>query len=192
MYTQVYFHTIRKVYDIHLQDFLRAWLSEHGVGGRFPTSVDAHLAITDNEVMTAISTAARDKGAPGHDAAFRIMEHDHYQIIYRPVPEDTKINRESAKLVFDALCNEFGSENFRQISRTPRGGGLVFPVRTKENAIISSLEISEVLEEIPGAGFDYVFVEPGVHERAKHWLTGNRTTIIKPNDTEVADGSTKA
>ena len=46
MYTQVYFHDVRRVYDRHLQDFLAAWLDE----GKFPTDWNELLQITDNEV----------------------------------------------------------------------------------------------------------------------------------------------
>ena len=28
MYTQVYFHPVRRIYDIHLRDFLREWLDD--------------------------------------------------------------------------------------------------------------------------------------------------------------------
>jgi HD superfamily phosphohydrolase len=35
MYSQVYFHPVRRIYDIHLKDFLKEWLS----GGAFPTGV---------------------------------------------------------------------------------------------------------------------------------------------------------
>ncbi len=56
MYTQVYFHTHRRVYDIHLKDFLAAWLS----GGKFPTDLDLHLRGTDNEVYVGLLDAARD------------------------------------------------------------------------------------------------------------------------------------
>src|SRR6516165_6619056 len=50
MYSQVYFHPIRRIYDIHLQDFLTAWLP----GGKFPTDIESHLRMTDNEVNARI------------------------------------------------------------------------------------------------------------------------------------------
>src|SRR4051812_30164980 len=45
MYSQLYFHPIRRIYDIHLKDFLKAWLQN----GAFATDVDGHLSLTDNE-----------------------------------------------------------------------------------------------------------------------------------------------
>lgn len=45
MYSQVYFHPVRRIYDIHLKDFLREWLPHSS----FSTKVERHLGITDNE-----------------------------------------------------------------------------------------------------------------------------------------------
>ena len=42
MYKQVYFHRVRRAYDIHLKDFLKDWLD----GQFFSTSIDAHLNVT--------------------------------------------------------------------------------------------------------------------------------------------------
>ena len=55
MYKQVYFHHVRRAYDIHLKDFLKDWLA-----GYFPTTTEDHLRYTDNEVMAALLAAARD------------------------------------------------------------------------------------------------------------------------------------
>jgi len=56
MFTQVYFHPVRRIYDIHLKDYLQNWLPE----GRFSTAVDAHMSLTDNEIISALRKAAHD------------------------------------------------------------------------------------------------------------------------------------
>src|SRR5205823_6053140 len=45
MYSQLYFHPVRRIYDLHLQQFLKEWLD----GGRFSTVLADHLQMTDNE-----------------------------------------------------------------------------------------------------------------------------------------------
>ena len=55
MYSQVYFHPVRRIYDIHLKDFLKTWLPD----GQFPIEVEPHLLRTDNEVTVALLAAAR-------------------------------------------------------------------------------------------------------------------------------------
>ena len=54
MYTQLYFHPVRRVYDMHLCDFLKDWLPN----GIFFTDIEGHLKLTDCEVMSAIHAAA--------------------------------------------------------------------------------------------------------------------------------------
>ena len=58
MYSQLYIHPIRRVYDFHLLEFLKAWLES----GRFSTELEKHLALTDNEVVT-VHGLARSGGA---------------------------------------------------------------------------------------------------------------------------------
>jgi HD superfamily phosphohydrolase len=62
MYKQVYLHHIRRVYDIHLKDFLAAWLSD----GKFSTELSKHLNISDVEVLTAIRSAYEDEHSLQH------------------------------------------------------------------------------------------------------------------------------
>ena len=59
MFDQVYFHPVRRAYDIHLKDFLRVWLPE----GQFPTSTEAFLELTDIEVLAAIREGAKKDSA---------------------------------------------------------------------------------------------------------------------------------
>ena len=46
MFSQVYCHPVRRIYDVHLRDFLKEWLD----GGFLGTTIDEHLATTDIEV----------------------------------------------------------------------------------------------------------------------------------------------
>ena len=56
MFTQLYFHPVRRIYDIHLKDFLIQTLQ----GGKYPSTVNEHLEITDNEVTASILKVSRD------------------------------------------------------------------------------------------------------------------------------------
>jgi uncharacterized protein len=82
MYKQVYFHHVRRAYDIHLKDFLRDWLPD----GRFATDLDRHLEVTDNEVTAAMLTAARSPDAPGHAHAKRIVDRLHFKRFMSELP----------------------------------------------------------------------------------------------------------
>ncbi len=56
MYSQVYFHPVRRIYDIHLVDFLMEWLAM----GTFSTDLSELLCMTDIEVTAALLKAAFD------------------------------------------------------------------------------------------------------------------------------------
>ncbi len=96
MYSQVYYHPVGRIYEIHLKDFLKGWLPD----GRFKTDVEEHLRITDNEVMGAVLEAARNPKSKEHDPARRIVQHDHFRLLYRRTPDDVRILRRN----FYAFC----------------------------------------------------------------------------------------
>src|SRR5436853_514966 len=82
MYSQVYFHPVRRIYDVHLMEFLREWLPD----GAFPTAVDQHLRLTDNEVTAALLEAAFDPSKVGHTHACRIILREHFKVLYERNP----------------------------------------------------------------------------------------------------------
>ncbi|MFO0840612.1 MAG: HD domain-containing protein [Phycisphaerae bacterium] len=192
MYTQVYFHPIRRIYDVHLRDFLAAWLKDRREDGRFSTAIDDHLRVTDNEVMAAILEAARDSAKPGHDPARRIVQRDHFHRAYQWNPVDAKENPAATDLVWDAARSKFGAERVRRDRRPAKSEGVDFPVITDDHRVASSRELSETLQRIPAAAFDFVFVDGAVADEAKTWLQKNRETIIRPPAKEEADEPTSA
>jgi hypothetical protein len=190
MYTQVYFHPVRRVYDVHLKDFLSAWLKEHGTDGRFPTTVEGHLAITDNEVMGAILKATGNDGAPGHESARRILDRDHFRLLYKRYPDDIKDNPEAVDKVYRAALREFGPEAIRRDRRLPTSERPDFPVLTKDRRVSSSVAMSEVLQRLPAATFDYVFIDNRKKDEGEKWLKANRDEIIRPKEKEEDHGPT--
>jgi HD superfamily phosphohydrolase len=175
MYTQVYFHSVRRIYNIHLQDFMRAWLGQHG----YPVDLEGHLNLTDNEALVEIRKAAQSKDHPGHDHARRIVERDHFRILYQRNPEDFRKNPDAASAIFKAACEKFPTEALRFDSRKEKGESLVFPVETKDGRIASSLETSDVLENLPLAAVDFVFIDRAHLDAAREWLDENRDNIIE-------------
>ncbi|HET9178663.1 MAG TPA: HD domain-containing protein [Terriglobia bacterium] len=180
MYTQVYFHPIRRIYDIHLKDFLTAWLQ----GGHFPTDIDKLLEITDNEVTTAMLKSSADSNSPQHDAARRIIGREHFRLLYQRNPDDLAKNIECVDLIFEAVKKEFGPERVRRDSYSQKGRGIDFPVYTRDGRIVSSVSMSETLKKIPVFAVDYVFIEPSARQDALRWLGQNRDTIIKTREEE--------
>lgn len=180
MYTQVYFHPIRRIYDIHLKDFLAAWLN----GGKFPTDIESHIRQTDDSVNCAILEAAKDPKANGHDAARRIAEHDHFKVLYQRHPDDVQINPEAGKAVAKAAEEKFGADNVRQDAYNQKRQSSLFPVLCKDGRIVDSGKLSHVLASLPVVDIDYVFIRPDLLTEAEKWLKDNLQSILNPSREE--------
>lgn len=180
MFTQLYFHDTRRIYDIHLKDFLSEWLDE----GVFKTSVEEHLDLTDVEILSAIREAAEDDEADGHDPARRIIERYHYKRIYKRNPDDRAITEDAAQAVYEALSEEFGSQNVRFDKYFGKDIAIDFPVFSKEGRIESALAQSETLENIPPLAVEYVYISPDLRDDAQDWLDTNLQDILKRKEEE--------
>ena len=174
MFSQVYFHRVRRIYDIHLRDFLKEWLSS----GQFPTAIEDLIRVTDVEVTQALRQASLENGDLG-TFADRIIRRQHFKAIYQRNPDDIKVNSDAVIAIYTAASEEFGAENVRKDQDRKGGGDSDFPVLSRDGSIISSLTLSQILEHIPEAAIDYVFVEPQYRDSATKWLEKNRRDIIK-------------
>lgn len=184
MYSQVYFHAVRRIYDIHLKDFLKEWLD----GGSFPTEIPRLLKMTDNEVTAALLDSAFDESKRGHQHAQRIIRREHFKVLYERNPDDVKVNPEAGKALFNALGEEFGSEHFRHDRYQQRSGAPDFPVRMRDGKIVSSLAISDTLNHVPVVSVDYVFADRSVFAKAEKWLGEHRAEIIQLRGEETSHG----
>ena len=180
MYSQVYFHPVRRIYDVHLMDFLKDWLQE----GKFSTKLEDHHRLTDNEVTAAILEAAFSENSPGRLHAQRIVNREHFKLLYERNPNDLEVNPEAGKAVFDALSNQYTTSHFRADRYHQRGGAPDFPVKLRDDQVVSSLVKSQVLSNIPVVSIDYVFADRSHFDSAKAWLAQNRTGIIRLVDEE--------
>jgi HD superfamily phosphohydrolase len=176
MYSQVYFHPIRRIYDQHLMEFLREWLPD----GTFSTDVDQHLRFTDNEVTAALLEGALDATKPGHVHAHRIMQRKHFKVLYDRNPNDVKINPEAGQAVFGSLSAQFGADHFRHDRYHQSAGPPDFPVQLRNGEVVSSLAASSALNHVPIVSVDYVFAARSIFSKASEWLSDHRTKIVKP------------
>lgn len=176
MYSQLYFHPIRRMYDIHLREFLKQWLP----GSKFSTQLEDHLNLTDNEVMTAMLAAAHDGEKSGHDPASRIVNRGHYKRLYQRNPNDVALNPEAAKAIYNAACDRYYRTNVQYDFYKESGRSLDFPVLTHDGRIVSCLALSDTLNRVPIVAVDYVFINPDRLADAERWLKQNLAAIIAP------------
>jgi len=175
MYSQVYFHPVRRIYDIHLKDFLKEWLPD----GKFSTEIEAHLAITDNEVVVGLRKAVLDDKYPGHIHAKRIIEHKHFKVLYKRNHNDQNKDPNAIEDVYKATCAKYGKDSVRCDEYTQSGSSQAFPVEEDEK-ILQSIEESATLNEVPVVATGFVFIDRDHLRSAKKWLEENRDDIIKP------------
>lgn len=174
MYSQVYLHRVRRIYDIHLMDFLKNWLP----GGYFPTDVKKHLNLTDNGIMDAIWRAAYNEKLKGHIHARRIARRDHFRTIYETKPQDARIDPDIGETVYRKLCDRYGKEFFRRDRYGQKSDAPDFPVRRRDGDIVPFISISELLKNMPVIALDRVFADRSLFDEASGWFEKNRESIV--------------
>lgn len=148
MFSQVYFHPIRQIYDQHLLDFLGAWLPN----GQYPDETDSHLQMTDSEVLAGMRTATRDTQAAGHDPARRVVRRAHFRRLYEPTPEDAERHLDPTGAVADWATSRYGDVQVRRVSSSMRS--------------------------VPSATYDGVFIHESLRDEASQALQQDRDEIF--------------
>lgn len=176
MYTQLYFHSIRRIYDKHLQDFLKKWLPD----GKFPTQIDELLKMTDSIIINEMMSAVKNVNHSGHEPAKCIMEHKHFKLLYKRNPKDIKINPEAGRAIYEAACEKFGVFEVEHDYVPPKGSIIDFPISEDNGNIASVRKKSEILDRAIEPFIDFVFVSRDKIVEAEKWLKKNRQKIIVP------------
>ena len=175
MFSQVYFHPIRRAYDTHLKDFLLNWLPNK----KFSIGPENHIKITDNEVNAGMLSSYYDTKSPAHNEAKRMIERKHFKLFYSGNQIDLDKNPRATDLIFEKAKDEFGFENIRRDRYPPKKAADVFPVYLRDGRIVPSIERSSVLNQIPIASFDYLFIEPDLIKKAEDWRNRELSNILK-------------
>jgi len=178
MYKQVYLHHIRRVYDIHLKDFLVKWLPK----GKFSVDLESHLKMSDVEVLSAIRGARENKSSAEHLLARRIQCREHFRRFYEASRSDTEGGKlMPGKVIADAAVTEFGADLIRYDYIKPKAAAPIFPVFTFDKRIESSLQRSQVLANMPVIGVDNVYCDKSIQEEAIKWREANKNSLLSLN-----------
>ena len=156
MYTQVYFHDVRRAYDQHLRDFLVTLLP----GGKFSSDWNDMLRYTDHEVLVALREAAASTDHTHHTLACRMMSRQHFRTIYELSATHKKQNPNIFSEILDDAKNELGDENVRSDHYGPKSETNNFPVLLEDGTVASSLNESGVIAQIPAIEIGLIFAPP--------------------------------
>lgn len=174
MYTQLYFHPVRRIYDMHLTEFLQQSLP----GGKYATDLETHLRTTDNEMLARLAEAAGNREKPGHESAARIVNRSHFRLLYESTPGDLQRNLKAPQLISKAAGREFGDGQVRYNPYSSDADSENFPVYQRDGTVASSVQLSSTFAQPPRFAVDYVFVAPEVKETAKKWLDESKDKIL--------------
>lgn len=180
MFSQVYFHKIRMIYDLHLIDFLKDWLPD----GRFKTDIESHLRLTDSEITAVIREAGYDEGMTGHKWARRLANRKHFRVLDPGRPQEAAQNPKIAEAVCRAAQAKFGADSARAAHPSSKESKSEFPVLMENEELQSSLAVSQVFASLPVPTPGYVYVDERIFKEAQEWLAKHRDHIIK----EVSQG----
>lgn len=165
MFSQVYFHHIRRIYDIHLKEFLKEILE----GNLLLSKPIDLLTITDNEISQAIRKASDNTNEKGHIHAKRIWCREHFKLLHEVTLKEQE-HMEFGKKLFRAACDEFGSENlYHDEESKKQTNDLDFPVSDIDGTIHHSYHLSKTLEKIPPNSIEYIFINPTLRDEARRW-----------------------
>ncbi len=186
MFSQVYHHPTRLAYNEHLKCFLQQWLPD----GVFPVDVEGHLSRDDTDVLLAIKRAARDRDAPGHDPARRIVCRDHFKVAYekKAAPQDGEgapgelggdTSADVEALVM-AAQEQFGPDLVAYGAPPSRKKPPDFAVRVREESFKSvwASGLSDVMRRLPESPDEYVLADSKIRDDVRRWLASNRDEVL--------------
>src|SRR5664279_4231629 len=128
-----YLHHIRRVYDIHLKDFLVAWLP----GGKFSTKLKKHLNISDVEVLSAIRKAYENEHSVQHTLARRLQCREHYRRFYEAAPSDVEGGKlQPGRAIALEAEKKFGAELIRYDYLQPKAAAPMVRRDTSSKGIV--------------------------------------------------------
>jgi HD superfamily phosphohydrolase len=111
MFTQVYFHKIRRAYDIILSDFIGDCLENEYRKRTYPppSQVIQYLKWDDNLVLAKAKEQAKESD---RNSAWRIINRHHYDVIYETLPHPDSLEIRKIGKLIEACEREFKDVRF--------------------------------------------------------------------------------
>jgi HD superfamily phosphohydrolase len=162
MYTQVYMHPLRRVYDEHLKDFLAAWLP----GGRFTGAWVDLLRYDDNVVMAEMWRESLN-GGPLRALADRIVKRSHFKTAYELNPAHKRLHPDIVGEAYASLAAKFGDGSVRK-NEYLKAEPTDFRVIMRDGHLSNGRLVSpDVIGKLPPVDIGLVFVEPSKRDEAE-------------------------
>lgn len=124
MYQSIYFHKTKRIYEMHLEEFIRDWLESERGAKTFPLELPDYLALSDSVIVGAIREAGADPKHPLHTKSKPFCERTHMRLAREIILADNALidqgggaRRKHCQARFDKLKefvrNTFGNDLIR-------------------------------------------------------------------------------
>lgn len=146
MHRRVYQYSTAKAYSFHLMRFMQKFYK-----GNEMNDLDRYLWMTDNEVLSAIASAAREGDKDAIALFTRKQRFKAIEINDKMKEEELHKIKRDLQLPEGAIAWEFSQ-------KTPHKVGFSFPVLKKNGNIVHGGQCSEIL--IPSGPAGWIFIAP--------------------------------
>lgn len=168
MFTQVYFHHVRRAFDIILTEFIGDLLEEeYGNGIRtypLPEFISEYLKWDDNIILVK----AKDKADESKkNLAWRIIERRHLRMIKQTMPQPTKLTQDRFGILKTRCEAEFGNVKFwldRAVDHPEKFKGEDLPIDCRDGTFLSLVKESGVLKSLEEIGQYRIYADVGEDE----------------------------
>lgn len=175
MFNQVYLHKVRRIYDIHLKEYIIEWLRA------IKKEVDTEfiISLTDNEILSSIRSDCNDDTKRINHLARLIQRRKHFKPFYVITNKDIELNSEAGQVIYEFFSRKFGKESIKYDKYPQKVARPDFPVRLKDGNIISSQVVSEVLKHIPFITLDTLYCDRDVEKEVISYHNENKINLLK-------------
>ncbi len=148
MFTQVYFHAVRRAYDLILTDFISELLKETSATGRYPENLEEYLEWTDWRVLAELPQRMDEQKK---NLAWRLATRRHPKPVYETGDHaDSIVVEQAMKNLLDELKNKFPDVMIWQDSATDhperfKMGDEGWPIRIRNGSWRSLASLSRAL-----------------------------------------------
>ena len=174
MYRQVYLHDVRRIYDIHLKEFLQRWLPD----GRFPVDWKQLMDFTDHEIFVALYKGAEDVNDSCHVEASRLVRREHFRTVYELMPTHKRKYPPIFEEMVEFAIDEFGAENVRADPYFSASDKNEFWVLPETGGPEKARQVSHVIANLPDVDIGFIFVAPHLRDKARTGLDEKLRSIF--------------
>lgn len=176
MYEQVYFHPVRKIYDIHLTDYLKQWLE----GKTFPIEPNEVLHLTDSRIISDLQKHSADRNSKFYELASRIMQRNHFRKVFALTQTLRNRQPDVFEQILAKLLEELGEEGIRNFRREQKSSDSPdFPVLDSQGNIVSAREESSIVQKVPLFNIGYIYSSDLTSKQAYGIIDGVRANVLE-------------